>query len=171
MFVNPYTCSCVTCVNHVGGAGHGVVETWSPPAAPSLPPPPPIGVMAAAEALVELSRSVLPPIPAHLALGRTITGFGYQPWDAREEEENDGTGTLPADSPRYTGGSVELSAEHASIAAEGLRAHLATLRERQDRVYDGPTRSHDEMAAQDAEFDELDRKISEIEDILATLEE
>jgi hypothetical protein len=126
--------------------------------------------MAVAEALVGLGRPpVLPPIPAHLALGRTITGFDYVPWDARNDESEDGTGTLPADSPRPAE-KVELTAAQATSAAEGLRELQDILRDRQDKVYDEECRGHDEMAAQDQEFEELDRKIAEIDELLATLE-
>ncbi len=49
---------------------------------------------------------------------------------------------------------------------DALRGLRATLQIRQDAVYSTETRSHDEMAAQDAEWDELDRKIDAIEQTL-----
>jgi hypothetical protein len=49
-----------------------------------------------------------------------------------------------------------------------LRLLRADLQTQQDEVYSGETRSHDEMAAQDQEFDELDRKIMAIEQLLTS---
>lgn len=51
---------------------------------------------------------------------------------------------------------------------ESTQRLLRVLKERQDAVYEGETRSHDEMAAQDAEFNELDVKILLLEDLLRT---
>ena len=52
---------------------------------------------------------------------------------------------------------------------DSLRSYRAELQMRQDAVYAGPHRSHDEMAAADAEWDELDSQISAIETLLTTL--
>jgi hypothetical protein len=44
-----------------------------------------------------------------------------------------------------------------------LRGLRSELQLQQDRVYAVDGRSHDEMAAQDAQFDEMDRQIQAIE--------
>jgi len=74
------------------------------------------------------------------ALDRTETGLGYAPSDA----------TLSADV-------VEAIAMH---QIRTLRAHLQV---QQDRLYDGPARSHSDMALADAEFNELEVKIKALE--------
>jgi hypothetical protein len=224
MFVNPYTCSCVTCRNYIGADGardEGEAEDYDGPVpAPTLgrsssvylPPPRPVGETDAAESLVRLS--IAPPPPA--ALMRSYTGIGptagvaMDPWTPPETPSLRALGptesiatewapssrSAPASFLRFSmgsdpwrnsgalrmappppstpekeeDGSVSLTAEEAATTAEALREYLAILRERQDHVYDGECRSHDEMAAQDVEFDEIDRKIMEIDEILATLE-
>ncbi len=52
--------------------------------------------------------------------------------------------------------------------ANSLRLLRARLQSRQDAVYEGETRSHDEMAAQDAEWEELDNQIHAIEQLLSS---
>ena len=152
MFVNPYACSCITC--------ESVVQDWQAPVA-FAPPPPTPAEMEAAEALLSLSGiSLAPPPPPSLT--RSITGFHYRPSD---------TGTLPADSPvpAAVPEEIVLKPEQAKTIAECLQEFVDILQERQLKLYDGPARSHDEMAARDMEFDEIDRKISEIDEILAVL--
>jgi uncharacterized protein involved in exopolysaccharide biosynthesis len=78
-----------------------------------------------------------------VALRRTITGLGHEPAPVTTDE-----------------------AEEESVM-DALRGLRATLQIQQDHIYDGGyARSHDEMAAQDAEWEELDRKISAIEECL-----
>jgi hypothetical protein len=54
------------------------------------------------------------------------------------------------------------------VTANSLRLLRARLQSRQDAVYEGETRSHDEMAAQDAEWEELDNQIHAIEQLLSS---
>lgn len=145
-----------------------------------LPPPRPIAETEAADALLLLSRSgtgaadnswhfrapevllghSMPSAP--VGLTRSITGFHYQ--------SSEGTGTLPASPIREAiPEEITLNSDQTTTVRTSLEAYLEILRERQDKVYDGPTRSHDEMAAQDMEFEELDRKIAEIDGILEVL--
>jgi hypothetical protein len=51
----------------------------------------------------------------------------------------------------------------------GLREYTEYLIEQQSECDHSGCRSHDEMAAQDMLFDELDRKIMVVDDILAVL--
>jgi hypothetical protein len=168
MFVNPYTCSCTTCVDHV--------------AADALPPPPSIAEVNAAEALCELSREPVVNFYQPSPLARTITGFHYSPSTDADESIVSPTALRP------TGGLGLFSSTHGALSfalpeptatltesltqtiSVNLREYMDVLRQRQDQVYDRDARSHDEMAAQDMEFDEIDRKIAEIDDILATLD-
>lgn len=94
---------------------------------------------------------------------RSMTGFHYTP-SPRED-----TGTLPA-SPPSVPEEIVLQPAQAKIIYDGLTDYIQMLRIQQDKVYDTPTRSHDEMAAQDMEFEELDRKIAEMDDILQVLQ-
>ena len=48
-----------------------------------------------------------------------------------------------------------------------LRDFSDALRKRQDVIYSEPIVSHDEMAAQDMEWNDLDRKIDAIENVLS----
>ena len=232
MFVNPYTCSCVTCRNYIGADAGGEdaddsAEDYDGPVpAPTLgrssttylPPPRPVGEVDAAEALVGLSMA--PPPPA--ALMRSYTGIGLtsgvaiDPWTPPETPSlraftgvalgptesiatewappariapastlrfgmgmglsswNQGALRFapppPPTPPAPEEGSVSLTADEVEAVVKNLREYADVLRERQDHVYDAECRSHDEMAAQDVEFDEIDRKIMEIDEILATLE-
>jgi uncharacterized protein involved in exopolysaccharide biosynthesis len=53
---------------------------------------------------------------------------------------------------------------------ESLRRLRAHLQERQDVLYDEEHRSHDEMAAADTEWEELDRKMTAIDALLEAFE-
>jgi hypothetical protein len=68
----------------------------------------------------------------------------------------------PAPSPAPLG-SKEDEMEDICSRLRYVRADLQT---QQDEVYSGEVRSHDEMAAQDQEFEDLDRKIMAIEQLL-----
>lgn len=218
MFVNPYACSCVTCVDYVAARSAPEVSLLpeEPAPAPAAVPAPrlpsltrslTLGMGAslapsasyapapAASGFFPLPRpdslfgaalglSALPtPTPASLtrsvtgfvegwggeerpapALARTVTGLGHAPTLAESEhesDEEDGDGAAAA-APAYNG-AVLPGLGLCSAEEESLLLRLSTLRlqlkQRQDAVYDGVVRSHDEMAAQDAEWDELDRKI------------
>ena len=64
---------------------------------------------------------------------------------------------------------VTLTPEQMATLKSGLREYTEYLTEQQGECDHSGCRSHDEMAAQDMRFDELDRKIMEIDDILAVL--
>lgn len=64
---------------------------------------------------------------------------------------------------------VTLTPEQMATLKSGLREYTEYLTEQQGECDHEGCRSHDEMAAQDMLFDELDRKIMEIDDILAVL--
>jgi hypothetical protein len=89
-----------------------------------------------------------------------------------------GTGLFARPLMFNMGGSLHPSAASAASAADeplsldqttahSLRLLRARLQTRQDSVYEGETRSHDEMAAQDAEWNELDSQIHAIESLLS----
>jgi uncharacterized protein involved in exopolysaccharide biosynthesis len=63
---------------------------------------------------------------------------------------------------------VEETLEERTL--ESLRRLRAHLQERQDVLYDEEQRSHDEMAAVDAEWEELDRKMTAIDALLEAFE-
>lgn len=105
MFVNPYACSCMTCVNHVAHE-HG-----------------------------------------HLA----------------HEQSHDATTAEP---PRQ----ISLSSDQANALKKALTSRIEELKRQQDAISHDDARSHDEMAAMDAEWDELDAEIHQLEGIVETLE-
>lgn len=88
-------------------------------------------------------------------LARTVTGLGYEPSSA---EEADGGDAEPSPAPLRT------DVDGLMDQLRGLRAELQIA---QDNVY-RDARSHDEMAAQDAEWDDLDRKIDAIEQVMSS---
>jgi hypothetical protein len=134
----------------------------------------------AADALMMMSRSSMPDTrcetpprlvpPPSLRFSpppilRSMTGFHYVPSDRHD------TGTLPASPPSSVAEEIVLKAAQAKIIYDGMTDYIQMLRTQQDKIYDTPCHSHDEMAAQDMEFEELDRKIAEMDDILQTLHE
>jgi hypothetical protein len=81
MFVNPYACSCITCEDYKSNRAAPAPSpspTPTPISLTTLPPPPTIQEVAAAEGLVSLYRSAMFSPPPN-ALQRTITGFHYSP--------------------------------------------------------------------------------------------
>ena len=98
-----------------------------------------------------------------VALSRTVTGLGYEPSSATQDSE--GEDAAPA--PSVVAPPHRRELDHVDELMDGLRGLRAELQIQQDHVYDeGLARSHDEMAAQDAEWDELDRKIDAIEQVM-----
>jgi len=59
---------------------------------------------------------------------------------------------------------------HREDAIHSLKMLIEELKKKQDAVYDGNARSHDEMAAEDMEWEEYDRKIMSAEQCLVILE-
>ena len=93
------------------------------------------------------------------ALARTVTGLGYAPSVVPEaDNESDAADAETPDAPGLRGVDPEEDAVMARL--QSLRASLLV---QQDAVYSTDGRSHDEMAAQDAEWEELDNKIHAIE--------
>ena len=148
MFVNPYACSCGTCVSHV--AAEREEDEPAPAVVVSLAPPPP------------LARSS--------ALGWGAgTGAGATPsfWSALAHASTD---EEPAPTPALlrsaTGAPEPLTDTFQEETFDRLRTLRAQLQGRQDAVYEEEVRSHDEMAAQDLEWEQLDRQIHAIEQLL-----
>jgi hypothetical protein len=169
MFVNPYGCPCQTCRDYLAERSapdlpEDSTERPATPPAAELPPlrstfvPPSLlrargtgaasgGVFPAPSLVRYVSLGGAFPSPP--ALARTVTGLGYAPASVSETDE------APLPAPRV---STDVNA-----LMDGLRGLRAELQLLQDDVYAGETRSHDEMAAQDAEWNDLDRKIHAIE--------
>jgi hypothetical protein len=145
MFVNPYTCSCSTCRTVIGEE----LETR----------PQSTGTLEASDA------EELRPTATTYYVGPPVTPSLVEP-------------TVPAAPPlvrvnAFTDalgrGSYTLTFPPSDTEADTL-SRLATLRLRlkakQDEVYDQDYRSHDEMAAADVEWEDLDNKIHAIEELL-----
>lgn len=106
-----------------------------------------------------VSVSTAPPV----ALARTVTGLGYEPSSATQD--SDGEDAAPA--PSVVAPPHRRELDHVDELMDRLRTLRAELQIAQDHVYDaGYGRSHDEMAAQDAEWEEMDRQIHAIEDVM-----
>jgi hypothetical protein len=166
MFVNPYSCSCATCVDYVAERSSPAAEEDAPApwAAPegsglglglgALPPPTPVSLTRSSTGFVEGWGGEERPAPA---LARTVTGLGYAVAESEEEADGEAAPALPGLGP--------CSAEEESLLVRLSNLRLS-LKERQDAVYSEDCRSHDEMAAQDAEWTELENKIDAIEALL-----
>ena len=101
------------------------------------------------------------PTPASLTRASTETlGAGCAMPSLRSETGLGGAAAVPS-LPTLRLCAVEEESLLLRISALRLE-----LKERQDAVYDQVCRSHDEMAAQDAEWEELDRKIRAMEILL-----
>lgn len=83
-----------------------------------------------------------------------------------------GVGIRPYTEPRPEPSThtIRLDDEKFETLRQSLKDHIEHLTERQNQLDHSNCRSHDEMAAEDMEFDELDRKIMEIDEILSVLE-
>lgn len=178
LYVDSSSCSCDGCRTYrlqtldfplwdAADAHLFVAPAPSPTPAPRATPP-------ASSGLGQQPLSFSMGVPA---LSRTVTGLGYQ---APEADDAAPTVTLARSStvtaepsllPRGGGAGVApsiLSPPRArtdvDALMDGLRTLRAELQTDQDNVYSGvDARSHDEMAARDTEWDELDRKIHAIE--------
>jgi len=157
MFVNPQTCACSGC--SVYRAEQSTV--------PSLPPPPPLVDSNAADILLSMSRAA-PVWSSPIALGRTESIV--TPWLPESMTASGGIRLFPwDDEPSTAAQTTEAPQQDNAAIRTHLQDYQQVLRERQDELDHTGCRGHDEMAAQDMEWEELDRKISEIDDILATL--
>jgi hypothetical protein len=185
MFVNPSACSCQTCVDYMGAessspAALGPSETnpsWAQGAwAYALPPSAPVSLTRSSSAMEGWGGEERPLFGADLraapALGRTVTGLGYAPSvvpEASQESDEEQADGAASAAPVYNRaalpglGSVTDEEESVLVRLSNLRR---SYKERQDAVYSEAYRSHDEAAAQDAEWEELDNKIDAIETLL-----
>lgn len=59
---------------------------------------------------------------------------------------------------------------HRGDAIHAVKLLIEQLKKKQDAVYEGEARSHDEMAAQDMEWEEYDKKIEAAQQCLDILE-
>ena len=195
MFVNPYGCSCQTCVDYVAersspapaaeasvalgrsGSFSGLALGPSPAnhvwtgsewvhqdseyGRSLFPPPPPVSLTRSSTGFVEGWGGEERPAPSL----RSITGLGYAV--AESEEEADGAASAAGGPYNRAAlpGLGPCSAEEESVLVR-LSSLRFTLKGRQDAIYSEAYRSHDEAAAQDAEWEELDSKITAIETLL-----
>jgi hypothetical protein len=117
------------------------------------------------------SPSLPPFVPG--ALARTVTGLGYEPTLAvasTEGGEDAAPSPAPAPATRFAPLSFSMGGrrrelDHVDELMDRLRGLRSELQIAQDDVY-RDARSHDEMAAQDAQFDEMDRQIHAIEQVM-----
>lgn len=98
-------------------------------------------------------------------LARTVTGLGYTPTVAETDEHEDSEAAPPSLSLFTAPHHREL--DHVDELMDRLRGLRSELQLAQDDVYRGTDhRSHDEMAAADMQFDEMDRQIAAIEQVM-----
>jgi hypothetical protein len=117
-------------------------------------------------------------IPSSLALAHTFNSRGelgmfVNPYNcscstcrnyvAGEEPPSD---TAPAAAATVPTTTVSVTAEERSVLVKALQSRIDELVRQQDTLTDEGARSHDEMAAVDQEFDELDREIQKLEGLL-----
>lgn len=187
LFVDPYSCSCGTCTEYCAEP-----LSVEPERAPT-PPPAPAPLLAASSGVslerapanhlwtgsdwvhqdspyarspatsVFLSPTALLARPLTFGLGGLSRGLSRA-----------ATGLFEPAPISPLGRSSSVSVPPASVrpteddVMDLLRSLRADLQIRQREVYSGATASHDEQAAQDAEWSELDRKINAIEQTLLT---
>lgn len=184
MFVNPHACNCQTCEDYLAEQ-RPAAPTSTPitltTVPPSLPRPPSVDEVRAAEILMGLNRGAA-------ALGPTVSvssddGIGPTPSIASDplpafpySHPAGGLGLFSASqgavrfwAPPRPAPSPHFTEEQIASLKSVLRDYAAVLVEQQNELDHTGCRSHDEMAAQDAEWDDLDRKIMEVDEILAVL--
>lgn len=165
MFVNPSVCSCYTCVNYLADSDVSSLT--------ALPTPLHESELAVAEILANFNRDALYQGTSSLI----YAGFNYLPEDHVLSPElplglasstNEAVNFWTDDSPSKI--TVKFTTDQMTTLKETLKEHTENLTQQQNALDHSDCRSHDEMAALDQEWDELDRKISEIDDILSVLE-
>jgi uncharacterized protein involved in exopolysaccharide biosynthesis len=63
-----------------------------------------------------------------------------------------------------------VTAEQRNLLVKALESRIEELVRQQDALTQEGARSHDEMAAADQQFDELDREIQKLEQLIATFQ-
>jgi hypothetical protein len=154
--VSPSGCSCTTCVDYVGAQ-----RSASPAPAPLATPPPPQHSLVLGMGSDFWARfNPLPP------------GQGWGAPSPALEPTLSRFNTLPPGAPSPALARSSSVAEEETLedfqerTLESLRSLHRRLQERQDVLYDEEQRSHDEMAAADTEWEELDRKMTAIDALL-----
>lgn len=179
MFVNPSACGCHTCVDYV--AEQPAVTLTTVP--PRLPTPPTIAEARAADTLMSMSRGVATDtglyrtfsVGSNDGIGPTYS-LASDPHSAPPFPPTGGLGLFSASrgavsfwTPSHPSASPRFTEEQLATLEVTLRDYASLLVEQQNELDHSGCRSHDEMAAQDAEWDELDRKIAEVDEILAVM--
>lgn len=184
MFVNPYACDCGGCQTYLAGLPakkSAVVEhpatlpTPTPVSLTTVPPllTPPYSVL---ESSVVDILAQMGAAQGNTGLTRSVTGFHYV------EEDDTGLGPTTSINPYFADiwnvgtaaqaktYTVSLTGQQKAVVKEALEERIRTFTQEQEALDDHTgCRSHDEMAAQDVEWEILDRKIAEIDDILSIL--
>lgn len=173
-FVNPSACSCTTCVDYVAGAAAERSATPAPRPLATLPPPQHslvLGMGTGAASPGFWARFGPSSEPTLSRFNTLAPGEGFGPALPRFNTlaPGEGFGPSPTGPALMRSSSVAEEEDEDAFQEETfnrLRILRARLQTRQDAVYEGETRSHDEMAAQDAEWEELDNQIHAIEQLL-----
>ena len=146
-FVDPSSCSCRTCTSFMG-------QEDGLQSASSAPSPLPSGPGTGAGASVGLTRS-----------------YTSQDWITMETTVSQKSTVPSLPPPTSFARSNAIVEKTLQEEEEDILKSLASLRAvyrlRQDKVYAEEATSHDEMAAQDMEWSELDEKIAAIEGLLS----
>jgi hypothetical protein len=173
-FVNPSACSCTTCVDYVAGAAAERSATPAPRPLATLPPPQHslvLGMGTGAASPGVWARFGPSSEPTLSRFNTLAPGEGFGPALPRFNTlaPGEGFGPAPTGPALMRSSSVAEEEDEDAFQEETfnrLRILRARLQTRQDAVYESETRSHDEMAAQDAEWEELDNQIHAIEQLL-----
>lgn len=122
---------------------------------------------------MDLTNERRPPSPEILLPEPTAEGtLGWTPFSDRQPPAEYLWRPLPISIPpgprlvrvdAFASRSARTEEDELLLRLRGLRDQLL---EEQDAVYDGETHSHDEMAAQDLAWNELDEKINAINELL-----
>lgn len=176
MFVNPYACSCVTCVNYVSGRDLPADDTRvglvdvpaaapAPAERPPTPPPAPLPLLGRTDS--EGTGCALGRAPAN----QTWTESGWVPSESVPESDGAAAPARGFAAPlQFNMGWGQSRLVTPQSYDDDVMTRLLSTRSRlmdeQIHVHDGPFRSHDEMAAADAEWEVLEGKINAIESVL-----
>lgn len=153
MFVNPYNCSCSTCRGYIAETQEDEQQQTQ-------------------EAGMGMSSTLPPQTPSlSLTSGQTLVASEDED-EVRIRAQINSPPTLPPAPPlvRVNAFSYSNTYTPEEIEEQNTMSALMRLRNRLDQqretVYTNDHRSHDEMAAEDARWDELDEKITAIDTVL-----